>query len=635
MTTDNRVKTTIEVGVNTREVRGLGKVLAEALDEKRVDRFHRALDRTAKVFDQISSSQAKLVEQMEKAARLQEQMLKQLEASQRQKRGSGSGDDGGRRGPGAMMTGFAAGVGGYVGARAANVWGGGWGSSFVPREGITAQALGALPIVGGFLRGVVEMATSYSQMAEGYQSNLARGYGSLGTSRGLRGMQKQFTRTGVDMASALPMAQQFAAQSGLRGDAQLGGVLPFSQRLNAYMGVGLESSAAFLGGAGAAGGAKATQKSLSDAVATGVSVGVRHSRLGQALQQIGQFVEQSRTSGILIDPEGISRAVRFLGGLGGAFRGEAATPAAMGMFGAMRQAPDQSSVFSMLAMQVAGYGQGKTAFEASMMLEEIENNPELLADLIARVNEMGGGEQARAIAFRREFGQLGHQLSRRQALQLAQMSPDEVRTRFSEAGGVASIDELLAQEEEAGQRAMGGAAGAAALQNRRIGVGLRAQAITRPMQNMELGLVESTIGLAVDAFRAGKEMFLDWSRTFREGGIDAVLDRFTASIRNALRDIIRPRAQQIQSAADSAGAAVGGAISEAGADIARNPIVQALLGPITAQFLERLADAIGRHIADAIRGSPRALANMVGVGDTMQPQVGGAHGVAQAVRAGQ
>ena len=566
---ETRHRTTIEIGVDDRQVRGLGRTLDEALSAKTVERFHRGIEKSTKALEKLARQQAKLVESMQRAAQMQERMARQMAQAA-------------RGGGGAARMAVATGIGAYAGTRAGQRSGGGYarlqggvnraGAAAIPQEGFIAQALGGIPFVGGFLSGAINAAQGFAGHASAYGAARARAYGQTGL-RGLTVGRRQATRMGYDVTAATPLLGQFAGAAGLRGQQLTDPMANAMFRMQGLMGLGPAQTGGFLGaaraGTGRAYGIQARGPSgilrggalqggggdpaqlMQEAVASGMMIGVRDAKLGDFLQQIASFTERERTPGIALSSRGVLTMVRMIGSLGGAFRGRAGQRAVTGMMGALRGAGDRSSTFSMLAMQAAGFtGRpgGVSALEAEQRLEE---SPEMVLPNILRIinRTMGGGTQdARARAIRGLFQEGGHRLSVRQARQLSGMGPQDLQRRLAAARGAGGqnaqellqgvLDDRMAQGAE-GRRAMGTAAQDAALQNQRVSVGQTVLPMVRGLQRVELQMAGSAARMARSVFDSVRETMREWGAEIQEGGLGGFIHARLSGIADAVSDAIR------------------------------------------------------------------------------------------------
>jgi hypothetical protein len=538
-----KLKTTIEIGVDDRQVRGLGRTLDGALNPRTVDRFTRSIDRATAAIEKMAKLQAGLVGHLEEAAKIQSEMARSMEMAQRRQQqqmpGGALAPTPGQRSPADERERDEHRR--ELAAQRYQRWENrvnSAGAAVVPQEGMIARALGGLPWVGGLLGGAASAATQFSSHSDAYSRALAQTAGVLGTSRGFntrmpgeeRSAVGAYQRAGFSATEMLPMLRELAQAGWISGDNVLG-VAPTAARLQAGLGVGAGQAGSLISAIGTARMDEPNPQEsiaiLTDAVDSGIRSGFSRSVIGQYMQQMASDIEGLRRQGIMIDPHGMLAMQRFVANLGQGFAGAAGPQAAQGMRDALRGAPDRSGAFSAFAMQAAGFGRGRSAFQAARTLEE---SPwEVLPTILQQMNARGGSEESRAMAIRQLFMDGGHTLSRTQALTLAQIAPEDIQRRIDDAnrrGGLSDIEQLL----EPGERGSGGAAVIAGEENQRIAVGQRVRPIVTQMRGLELQYAREFAEIGVNVFNAVREGLREAADAAVSGGARGLMRHLASTV---------------------------------------------------------------------------------------------------------
>lgn len=424
--TDTRHRTVIEIGVDDRQVRGLGQAIDEALSDQAAIRFEQSLDRTVRAMD-------KLIDRVER--------LNKADGGGAGRRGRPPPTFGGGfarglfggllGGPmGGAMAGALSGtsqsqaalgglLGGYVGGLPGMAWRGanqlsGLAGAAAGPSGFSAQAFGGIPLIGPFIQAGIGAIMSFYQEHVAQMRALSRSVGVTGSAR----TAHLGLRWGVGPTEMPGMAAQFAQQSSLTGDAL---IEPLRRHLALQMLLGVQNAGNVVGAGRVAGGeVQDPVQMMTDAVGTGLAIGVRETRLDEYLSNMSSWVEQIRRSGIDFTPESAMRFTHMFGQLGGRFAGEAGAGAAQSTVDAFRQGPDRPGVMSLLRLRAVGFGRpGGPGFLEAM--ERIENpRAEDLSGFIDIARRMGGsgprGIASAAILLR----QMMPHLSFAQAHQLAE-----------------------------------------------------------------------------------------------------------------------------------------------------------------------------------------------------------------------
>jgi hypothetical protein len=285
---DTRHRTVVEIGVDDREVRGLGQTMERAFSTRTVEAFERSIERTGRAMEKLTQAQARLIQQM---ARMEQ-------AVARQERGPGApagapggpgapgGAGGARRGGGGFGGTFG---GSFAGTAAANLLtrAGGMAGAMAQPQGFVGQMVSGIPYIGPALGGAANAVQQlYGEFAS-RQIARSRAFGVTGigggAGGGYGGLAGVGTRYGIGPTEFPGTLAGLSQQTGMRG-AELAGAVPSLLRMQQTMGFG--NIASIVGGAGAAGGTGEDVYSIIlDAVTSGVQAGFREGRLDQFFQQ--------------------------------------------------------------------------------------------------------------------------------------------------------------------------------------------------------------------------------------------------------------------------------------------------------------------------------------------------------------
>lgn len=511
---ETRHRTTIEIGVDDRQVRRLGQTLERALDSRIAASFERMMERSTRQVEKLLTATSRLEGKMRELQRSQQRM-------------GGRAARGAVRG--AMMGGYMGGSmggrqGGYAAAAHAGLQraGGTLGGVLPVSEGFTASLLSAIPYLGPALGGVMNAANQYYNMYAGYSMQRAAAAGVTGGAVAAPGL----TRLGMALPQQMQFMQQLAQQSGRRGRS-LSAIASHEGELARYM--GFHAGGTYIGGleAGGMGPREDASTLLSEAIAVGLARGVREARIDQYLQATAQFAEQARTSGINLNPQAIETMMMQLpGGRGSGFRGRAGQQAALGIAQGLRGAGQGSDAFSFLAMRAAGYTgrEGGLSFmQAQLRLEE--QPQEVFAVMMREMLARGGDPEAVAAFIQQGARGLGIQLSTRQALSLANMDPEQLRShRMERAQMGEAFEGLLHERAHGGVGRMVREGGAdAAIQNQRIGLGGRVSGDMRRIIRMEQRVAGAVLPMAMGAIGRTMQGVTRLMDAYRRGGFGAVM----------------------------------------------------------------------------------------------------------------
>lgn len=605
---DQRHRTTIEIAVDDRQIRGLDRTMHRAFDDQMLSGFERVLERNARLMESMVKSADRLQTAMSRTGGMMD-----------------GGGGGGRRGGGdelraAMMqltqsvrqlnrmqeqAGRRAAVGSGIGSYAGSYLGGlaarGTG------QGLVAQALGGIPLIGGLLGGALGQAQQfYGQYASQEQAR-SRTYGGLGRASLPGGVG--FTRFGLDRAQAFQTAQGFAGQAGLSGEGVTPEFLRAALQLQMLGGVG--SAAGFAGAAGIGGGATTPQQML-EAVSAGLQAGIREARLDQFVAAATGVLEQSRLEGADMGVAGVLQTLRGLSGLGGGFRGEQAQRAVQSAVPSMRRFEPGMDVASLVGLRAVGFGTpGGPSFHEA--LRRFQEDPQsVLPQLIEQVRAMAPGNEGAQVELMRQIMPrfLGFTPTITQAESLARGD----LSGFQEQVGPERAAEFLGgRARGAGAAGFGTAAAEAQYRNRAAGVGGRVAAPVRRIRGLEMDLTEQTlprIMSGVDQIITRIQRLLD---AFMEGGFTALLSE--------LGDVVADAAARGVATAGRTILGIGGTPSEAD-ERSGMAYRQREAAGIYDQLVEDPA-SIGRELyqgiqdmandlSDSVRGGPATPVDLAG-----------------------
>ncbi len=579
---ETRHRTVIEIGVDDREIRGLGQVLGRAFDDRQLASFERTLDRTTRVFDRMH----KIAERYEQTTRRTPGL-------------TGTGARGGAVAGGAMPGGLPAGsvgalttaitqltrtirqmgVGGGGGAGGAGGGGGGGaqGGPAASRQfgrrtmatalgtylgnlgraapaggGFVGSALGGIPIVGGMLGGGVQAIQNYFQQGVGAQTAAAQQMGTLGARMrvgpegGVGGIPGagQFQRFGMAFPQAVSQAANISQQAGLTGRQMGGGFTRAAMELQMFGGIqggpGMVR-AANVGrqGMGADLGALNNADVMFQAVTAGMVSGIRESRLGQFVQQATQVLEEGRLAGTGLTEAGVLQIQQGFSQLGAGFEGERAQRVMPRVVAHMRTFQPGQDFGTALMMSAGRMGQpGGMTFHD--ILESMQEDPErMLPLLIQQMNRASGGDPRVAREMWRTQGAsiLGFQPSMKQARSLGAGDISGFRQTVDTAPGRGFIQR---RAQELGG-AFGAPAEAAGMQNRRIAIGLersiRDAAVA--IENLENSLARELL----PRLATGIEDLAGFMRgsvgAFEEGGLPAMIQHTIRSMQEEVIPAVR------------------------------------------------------------------------------------------------
>ena len=522
--TGQRHKTTIEIDVDDRKIRGLDQTLHRTFDDRMLAAFERSIDRTATSMERMLRVAERLDRTMRRMpgigggagggrggggmaaggslgpqiAQLSQQ-IQQL-ARALQAGGGAGGGGGGARGGGGGFAGRTAStaLGTYLGGLTAAAGGG---------QGIISQAAGGIPLAGGFLGGAIGAIQNYYQRYESAQTGISRQAGALGRRRPPRGAVSTMRGFGFDRPARMQQATQFAGAAGLSGEGVTPEFLNTAQRLQSLGGIDAAGVVGAMGvgrmgprgqdyGASAPG---MSSGAMMQAVSAGMQAGVREARLGQFVAAATSVLEQGRMQGVDLELGQVLQTVQGFAAAGEGFQGQRAQEAMSRAIPEMRSFRPGTDFRTLLRLRAAGFGRqgegGRSYLEA---MQHIQTRPaEQIASELAQIQQMGGGRSDVTAYMMSQYAP-GATGSIRQARSLAGMGPEQ-RAAFGREVGTEGARDLLTRRAGAlggpGGGVFGAAAAGAGYRDRQLALGGRRDVgrAARSIRNTELALISSTI----------------------------------------------------------------------------------------------------------------------------------------------
>lgn len=476
-----KLKTTIEIAVDDRQVRGLGRGIETALSPRTVDRFSKGILQATAAMEKLARAQRGIVESLTQSAKLQEQMARAAERSDRQRqrepgRGGGDGREGGR----GDDRGF------WERSHSLAQRGGAAAASAVPREGFIGQAMSGIPIIGPALGAIVSAIQQFSAYRSAMDATYSQGYGRTGLSQMSPHARAAFADIGVSEDQAAGQIGSLSS-AGKLGGRELDSILPYAARLQGEGGVDLGQTGALLGGARTGTNASQSEQDmhelLEDAVDSGMQSGLRHQQIGEYLERMGGTLHELRSRGFMVDPRSLTALTRFNAQSG--LTGDRAVNAAISMSAGVGKANRGTGLLSQLSMEVAGLGQGRTQAQATRYLQTHQG--EVTQGVIQRFRDSPGSVEDRALAMVNAFAGT-YDISQEDAENLirgGRLDGNLDTSRGAVHDRVAGS--LLASRRAAGSTRVGARADAG-LQNERIGVGSEVAGVQRQLTHAELHL---------------------------------------------------------------------------------------------------------------------------------------------------
>jgi len=500
--------------------------MERALNPKVAEAFEKSMERT-------TAALGKMIEQQTRFGRLLEDQAKR--SSQRSR-------DDERRLRSAVRSGTAQGtLGAHALMRGNQIAG-----QMPYQEGFLTQMLSGIPILGPAFGGAVGGAQSFYQSFAAQQIGRARAFGATGLGGRAYGAGGHgLTSAGIGLGygpSELPgLLGGFAQSSGMRGYG-LGSAATRALQMQALGGIDMGASGA-LGNAmltGTTGSGTSTAEDgvgdmLTEAVAAGISGGIREGRIGEMLQQISSGVTQLRTRGVMVNVGETIALMRGLSNMGGAFGGEAGVAAASSITQGFSGAPDREGVLSALAIRNRMSSSGEDYETAS---RSIESNPvEAFRSVMGSLSRFRGTRGFETM-LRSSMSAMGVSLSREQAHQLAGMNDSDLAGMSggtSDAGGI--VEGYLASNREASAGVMGTASTEAGYEARRAGIGAGMGGTVTAYRDLELSMITAMQPM-VQSFASGvlREVSGLFS-AFQEGGVGGLFEAAMTRVIEGLRTL--------------------------------------------------------------------------------------------------
>ncbi|MDQ3171508.1 MAG: hypothetical protein M3Q55_15345 [Acidobacteriota bacterium] len=528
--TDTRHKSTIEIGVDDRDLDETQKKIQRTFDPRAVEAFTRNIERATKSFEKMGvaakkagmpatggsfggntgggggggGSQIGLSADISALRRAIQELADQNKKTNEREEQKAHAGRGSGRGMAAMSAaaGFAGGVGvsaisgGFVGTLASSI-----AQAVIP---IFGEAVGQVLSAGAQQAVALYQEYAQQQMAQ------AGAFGRTGVAGGYVG---EGARYGLQPGQMPGILSQLSGSSGLDG-SRLTSALPVQLRLSQLLGV--EGAGGIVGAAETAGGRVSDPSELMlQAVSEGLAIGIRTTRLDQYLQNVSGWVEGVRSQGLNLSPES---AMRMISGMAIAgLQGEAAVGAARSMSDSLATAGRGRGLAHALAISATGFGQpgGPDYHDALMMLEDRENHPQLMENFVGRVRGMGGSTGQRAYLMRTLAEGLGGSMTETTADGLMRHGFANVM-----AGGTDGATDLIEQRRRAAGGVFTAGAETASIAAQRIAVGGRRDVRTAAVDLMRrdtemIALVLPTIARTLGQFN---EVLGPLLRGFVEGG---------------------------------------------------------------------------------------------------------------------
>lgn len=403
---DNRIKTTIELKVDDRDVRNLNKTVSRAFDEKSVKDFERAVERSSRAMAILATASTRAAKANYTAMGVgigrgggsggggggigggggdTRELISSIRELTAVMRANGPGGGGGGKEESFLKRTGATALGTYLGNRVSQV-GGALGGS-VGGSGMTASIANAIPLIGPAISGAINGIKSiYGEFVQ-QQTSQAQAIGTTGRDLGrFRGPAQSF---GLDAGQAPGVLSEFSQQSQLTGRALTNQFATKALEYKMLGGIGNASS--IVGAANTSGGkAENPERLMAQAVSAGIRAGIKDSKLSDYMGQVAGWTEQTRANGFNIAPESVLQMIEGYSKVG--LRGEAAIRSALSAAEALRTAGKGSSPSDMMALMGAGYGGGKSYYEARGALEK---SPEKVLPQIMKMMGQGGSTEGR------------------------------------------------------------------------------------------------------------------------------------------------------------------------------------------------------------------------------------------------
>ena len=552
---DNRIKTTIELKVDDRDVRNLNKTVSRAFDEKSVKDFERAVERSSRAMAVLATASTRAAKANYTAMGVgigrgggggsgggpggvgggggdTRELIASIRELTAAMRANGPGGGGKEKGESFFSRTGSTAIGTYLGNRTSQV--GGLVGGSVGGSGMTAGIAGAIPLLGSAISGAINGIRSI--YGEFVQQQAAES-GSVGaTGRGLGGFQDPAQAWGLDASQAPGVMAEFSQQSQLTGRALTDRFATKALEYKMLGGIGNASS--IVGAANTSGGAVANpEKLMAQAISAGMRAGIKDSKLSDYMGQVAGWAEQTRAGGFNIAPESVLQMIEGYSKVG--LRGESAIRNALSASAAIRGMGKGSSSSDMMALTAVGYGQGTSYYDARKMLEK---SPEKVMPQILKMMGQGGSLEGRMRVFETMFAPIAGTMS---VEDMEKLMGGDTSGFGAELGTAESSGLLTGRAGLLGKFAVG--AHEAGNRNARFAVGgsdsvrTAAQAVedadilaTKIIAPMMAPIVKGVANTVTDGLRAFSQ------GTLKAWGDDLVI-KLAAAVAKAVREAINPQ----------------------------------------------------------------------------------------------
>jgi len=491
----SRHKTTIEVDVDSRKIKGLGEEIKRALDDRSMTAFMRATERSTRAIDRMVAATERLAKIQAEGAKESGQpgFLKRT-ASTAVGVMLGRGAVGGRIAQFGQMLARPATGGGFFGA-----------------------ALHAIPYVGPILAGSLENAEGYYHRYVGLANARMSAYGSAGA-YGARG----FTALGYNQSETAQQLSQISQLSGRTG-TDLSSIAGKGAAYSRFLGV---NPMGILQGAETLGNVRNPTRLMESALSSAIMIGFRRSHWSEAIQGLSNEIGGLQRRGINIAPESVVTLYGAVANLNKtSMRGQAGAGLASALMRVGGTAGAGNTPLDYMLFQAAGGGRGgtRTAVEARVYAEQHpgEVSMRMIHNLLSHANSESD-RQAIASALSRHY-----QISMSQAWDLAHTSPEDLAGAFR--GGAAAAQqpgvapELLATAREAAPD-LDTLQKEAKLADDATTLGAQVRSGVQHVEELEMTMTRDFLPAAMDAVEHISGKAQEVVEAYREGGFPAAAE---------------------------------------------------------------------------------------------------------------